>query len=265
MITIRESSHDLPPKGAQIVVRMLPKPFDLGVTRTWLWVLTAYQLQREAPPKLVYTSYSLCPVSLAHEVRKDQMAYGWVIGEAPRPSAEDCTKLGIPLVRSLVELLGESISDEPQNLFQFAGALHRNIFADMQRSAQAPGSMADWLLERLPEHLKVGPDASGQVRAACGAVLTPSGPVLADPCIAGGPCRLTKSGRCWRMKGSEPADRKSVEVINPPATVMLEVKPAAKPVRKRRAKLAPVDMRAPGATESAVGTMQTPRPGVAGR
>lgn len=254
----------LPPSGSHVVLRVLPVEIpplttadaeDPSRARVFHWNITGRdagswtpqgQQTRAGTQQLVFAVTSDDPAAGAHIAAALCQRWGWQAAEQTL-SAEEATQLqsaGLPLPPRLAQLFNTPLrtGEDARDLAVFSTELwafmdeagRRDAFLTMQYVNKSPEEQKAAFLGALPGSMYVGPDASGNVTAACGARRTPGGVVVGEPCISGGPCKRTPSGICWRRWGlnpQEPAvevdgeDFSLVEMVEPTAPVEVEVAP----------------------------------------
>jgi hypothetical protein len=210
-----------PPRGTTITLQLLPLrvPQAEGPPLI-MWNVTGRYPHAEGSA-ICFSVTADEPIGLAHIAAGLCKQFELPLAQAIPPAPADLAAVGLPGVPMLTVLaynqgtFRQPAQDVTPDLTEFMARVQ--TFIDVQSRVAAQGVMVGAartqdaaakasLLDALPESLKVGPHPkTGDYAPACGARLTATGPVLAEPCVSGGPCSLTSSGRCYRWKGTEAA------------------------------------------------------------
>ena len=218
-----------PARGTTVTLQLLPLrvPQAEGAPII-MWNVTG-RYTHEAGSAICFSVTADDPIGLAHIAAGLCKQFELPLAQAIPPAPADLARVGLPGVPMLTVLAYEQgtfrqpAQDVTEDLTEFMSRVQ--TFIDVQARVAAQGVMAGAartqdeaarasLLAGLPDSLKVGPHPkTGDFAPACGARLTATGAILAEPCVSGGPCKLTTSGRCYRWKGTEDA---SAVVAAPP-------------------------------------------------
>jgi len=206
--------------------------YAIGQTAYDTWNISVFTLQTDdegkptgAPlPCVALTGDD--PVLLAHNYAALVARFGWIhkaSNQLPPGGTEmpgwDGKPTVVPSLRSL--LVNDDGSTRPLAKFpedRSRDAFLRQLWGILDATARSQAQMAvkasaGKLKQMSPEDQeawgKTVPDLfkvvapNGAVAAICGARMDEIEPMIGKPCVSGGPCALTKSGRCFRLAPQE--------------------------------------------------------------
>ena len=232
-----------PSRGTTVIFQLLPlRVPQPDAEAKILWNLTGRYPHGEGTA-VCFSMTGDDPVGLAHLAGGLCAQFKLQSAQTIPPAVADLQRIGLPGVPNIANLafvdggFRQPIQNE-EDLTSFMQVLQ--TFMDVQARIAAQGithaamqtqdaAAKAVLLEALPASLKVGPHpTTGDYAPACGARLYATGTKLEEPCISGGPCKLTASGRCWRWKGTEEPEQAVVTLdgaTEAPAVEIAAVEP----------------------------------------
>lgn len=247
VVELPETSK-LPPSGAIIALRLLPlrappltaeeaadpKGVLWNVTGrdggTWTQQNGQYVVVRQPTQAIAFAVTGQLPEVAVQVVAGLCKQFGWD-GRVQPLTAQDQAELqqqGLPLPKHWNQYIQQGWTEVPGDLYEFSATLWAVMDAASRREAfglahqinQSPAEAKAAFLAALPASMRIGPSASGEYRAACGARRTPAEPLLGAPCTTQGRCLSTRTGLCWHRWGIK---REDVELVGEIAPGAIEV------------------------------------------